>query len=213
MPKPKITLLVDELLVLSLVTLAGLGLLLHFVLPPAAGAGGQVTLTWLGLDRHHWEMVYFLGILFVLALAAAHFVMHWACYVKLYEEAVPNATLRNILAPLGAVAALLLLCLPLLVRPDVKEVGTVAGPPATPPPVQVAETKAAAPAAVQPSPQDAGAKTASFKKTRAQKISRARRPISHRPKSRHPARYGKWAKGSYCPRGPYPAYVLAARRP
>lgn len=112
MPKPKITLLVDELSVLSLVTLAGLGLSLHFVLPPAAGAGRQVTLTWLGLDRHHWEMVYFLGILFVLALAAAHFVMHWAWYVKLYEEAVPNATLRNILAPLGAVAALLLLCLP-----------------------------------------------------------------------------------------------------
>jgi hypothetical protein len=214
MNKPKITFLVDVLLFLSLVTMAGLGLLLQFVLTPAAGAGGQATLTWLGLARHHWEMVYFSGLLFVLALAAAHLIFHWSRYVKLSEEAVPNATARNILAPLGAVAALLLFCLPLLAKPDLKDVGAVADPPATPPPAQVSQAETAVPPAVQPSPQDSQAKTAALSKARPQKISPTRRPGSHGAKYRHPAPQGKWAKRKppYCPRGRYPAYVLAARR-
>lgn len=213
MHKPRITLVVDIVGFFLLAALAGLGLVLQFVLTPATGLHGPMSLTWLGLDRHLWELAYFSGLLVVLALAAVHLILHWAWYVKLYEEAVPNATVRAILAPLGAVAALLLLFLPLLAKPQLREVNVVAAPPATLPPGQVAETKVAGPAGVQLPPPDTGTKTSALTKARPQKISRRPRPVSYRLKYRYPAHYGKWHQKKpvyrYCL--PYRRYVLAGR--
>ncbi len=209
----RVAFLVDVLLLLSLAALAGLALVLTFVLIPAAGSGGEATLTWLGLPRHHWEMVQFSGLLFVLSLAVTHLVLHCTQDVKPSEEAAPQARTGKILAPLGAAG--LLLCLPLLAGLGMKEGATVAGPAAGPPAVQPAgssparipEARAAVPA-VQPSPRQAERKTAAVTKARPRKIPRLRAAY------RHPARYPTRAARSprHCPPGIRGYLLTAARR-
>ncbi|MGQ9687418.1 MAG: DUF4405 domain-containing protein [Desulfobaccales bacterium] len=219
MNKAIISIIINVLLFLTLMAMTGLGLLLQFVLTPPAGPEGAPSLTWLGLARHHWEVAYFSGILVVLALAVAHLILHWAWYVKLYAEAVPNSTVRNILASLGAVAAFLLLCLPLLGKPAVKEMGLTAAPAAAPPtlatPAPVAPpSEFAVPYMVPTYPKVGGGKTAAVAKPRPKKISQVRRPLYHRQAYRRPAFYGKGykKKPGYFRPGPYRAHVLAARR-
>lgn len=209
----RVAFLVEVLLLLSLAALAGLALVLTFVLTPAASSGGEATLTWLGLSRRHWEMAQFSGLLVVLSLAVTHLVLHCTQDVKPSEEAAPQARTGKILAPLGAAG--FLLCLPLLAGLGMKEGATVAGPAAGPPAVQPAgssparipEARAAVPV-VQPSPRQAGGKTALVAMARPRKIPRLQ------PTYRHPARHRTWATRNprHCPLG-LRADLLTAARP
>ena len=62
MDKTKLNFFIDALMFLTMMALAGLGLLIKYVLIPGRKAwaqyGRQMELTWLGLDRHAWGAVH-----------------------------------------------------------------------------------------------------------------------------------------------------------
>lgn len=212
---PRITMLADALLLLTLAALAGLGLSLQFVLTPATGPEGQVTIAWLGLPRQHWEVAYLSGVLLALALAALHLMLHHAHYATLCRQAVPSPTARKVLAPLVAGMALLLLGLPLLAKPGLRQGETMAGSEITPPPAQASRPTPPPAGEAPAAPPEARSKVASRPPAGPAKISRAPRPLPPRVSPPLRSASGHWSKRKYhyCARVTHRAYVLTARRP
>jgi len=75
MPKNTLNFIVDVLLLLAMLTMAGTGLLLYFVLPPGSRGGAGLAL-W-NLDRHEWGDVHFWSAMALLGLLTLHVVLHW----------------------------------------------------------------------------------------------------------------------------------------
>lgn len=82
MNKTRLNFLVDLALFVSMISLAGLGLILEFLLPPGSGDGhggaaGPFARTLLGLSRHEWGDLHFKLAVILLLLLAVHLVLHW----------------------------------------------------------------------------------------------------------------------------------------
>lgn len=83
MPRGKLNLILDSLLLILAGGLVSTGFVLEFILPPGSGrmeggrSGGAVRLLW-GLDRHAWGNVHFWVAVGLLAGFAVHLILHWA---------------------------------------------------------------------------------------------------------------------------------------
>ncbi|MBW2525928.1 MAG: DUF4405 domain-containing protein [Deltaproteobacteria bacterium] len=109
----KLNLLVDALAALCLATMAGIGLLLAFVLVPGrelhATHGRGVHLTLLGWDRHQWGDLHLaLSLLFV-GLVVLHVALHWKQVVCMVRRLIP--TRRPRIIAVGTFAGLSLFAL------------------------------------------------------------------------------------------------------
>jgi len=71
---------------ISMTSLAGIGLILKFVLPPGSGGGlhgpgrgggGLGAKTLLGMTRHEWGDIHFYIAAALVSLLAIHIYMHW----------------------------------------------------------------------------------------------------------------------------------------
>jgi len=131
MDKPKLRFVVQGLMFLCLMALAGIGLLMEFVLIPGretiAKYGRNVNLTFLGLNRHDWGEVHLYIALTFLSLLAVHLTLHWKKVVGLYEKMIPDPKRRNIIALAFLLVSVILIYFAFLVNPDVKEIGRGAG--------------------------------------------------------------------------------------
>jgi hypothetical protein len=127
MDKPKLRFGVQGLMFLCLMALAGIGLLMEFVLIPGkekiAKYGRNVNLTFLGLDRNDWGEVHLYIALTFLSLLAVHLALHWKKVVGLYEKMIPDQKRRNIIALAFLLISVLLIYFAFLVNPEVKEIG------------------------------------------------------------------------------------------
>ena len=131
MDKPKLRFVVQALMFLGLMALAGIGLLMEFVLIPGretiAKYGRNVNLTFLGLDRHDWGAVHLYIAIIFLSLLAVHLALHWKKLVGLYEKMIPDPKRRNIIALVFLLVSVILIYFAFLVSPEVKENGRGAG--------------------------------------------------------------------------------------
>ena len=127
MDKPKLRFVVQALMFLGLMALAGIGLLMEFVLIPGrekiAKYGGNVNLTFLGLNRNDWGEVHLYIALTFLLLLAVHLTLHWKKIVGLYEKTIPDQRRRNIIAFAFLLVSVILIYFAFLVNPEVKEIG------------------------------------------------------------------------------------------
>lgn len=150
MDKTKLNFFIDALMFLTMMALAGLGLLIKYVLIPGREAwakyGRQMELTWLGLDRHAWGAVHLYLAFLLLALLLLHVILHGKMILGLFTRFISDPTLRKGSAPIFLVLSLILLAFPLLVTPEVNEVGSREdrrlGAPATPEGLPLAITPA-----------------------------------------------------------------------
>lgn len=127
MSKAKLNLVIDGLLFLNVAAIAGIGLLINYVLVPGFRQweiyARNVDLRFLGLERHEWGAVhYVLGVVF-LALLVLHVVLHWGMIVSISRKLIPNRLARRIVAAILLVLAVLLMAFPVFVKPDVQERG------------------------------------------------------------------------------------------
>jgi len=125
MKRSTLNFLIDVVMLLAMAALAGLGILMEFVLVPgrdrAAIYGRQVDLYFLGLDRHAWGDVH-LGIgLALLALLGLHIVLHWGQVARIYRGLVTGRPMRWALGLLLVVLCAALLAGPSLVTPEVRD--------------------------------------------------------------------------------------------
>ena len=93
--KTKINLVIDSTMLLVLMTIAGLGFLIKFVLIPGykrnAFYQGDVELYFMGLTRHEWGRIHLLLGFVLLFLLLLHIILHWymiVCILKLKYMAI-----------------------------------------------------------------------------------------------------------------------------
>jgi len=131
MEKSKLNFVIDLLMFLCLMALAGLGFLMKYALPPGREAwakyGRNVQLTWLGWDRHDWGQIHLYLAFTLLGLLVIHLYLHWQMILGLYERLVPEAETRTRLAYALLIITALFLLLPFLISPDVQERGRGGG--------------------------------------------------------------------------------------
>jgi hypothetical protein len=127
MNKSKLIFFIDALMFLVMTALAGLGLVIKYVLIPGREAwakwGRQMEITWLGLDRHAWVGVLPYLVFLLLSLFILHVILDGRMMRARLTRLISQPVFRLGVAFVFLVVAMTLLALPLLVTPEVDEVG------------------------------------------------------------------------------------------
>jgi hypothetical protein len=127
MKRTHINLVIDALLLVCTAAIAGIGLLIKFVLVPGYRRweiyGRNVSLFFWKLDRHQWGTIHLSAGLVFLGLLALHVILHWSMIVGIYRGLVPNRITRRLAATILVCITVLLLAFPLLIRPEVHDQG------------------------------------------------------------------------------------------
>ena len=131
MDKTKLNFVIDALMFLCLMAIAGLGFLMYYILPPGrlihAVYGGSVNLSWLGWDRHDWGDIHLYLAFTLLALLAIHLILHWKMIVGLFARLLPDPKLRFRVGLAFLIISLLLIYFPFLITPAAGEKGRGGG--------------------------------------------------------------------------------------
>jgi hypothetical protein len=127
MNKSKLNLCIDALIFLFIAAQAGLGLVIKYVLIPGREAwtkyGRQIEISWLGLDRPAWIEVQLYLLFLLLGLLALHVIFQWRTILGLLAGLIPQPLSRLGVLSIFLVSAVTPLVLPLLITPEVNEVG------------------------------------------------------------------------------------------
>lgn len=120
--KPKIRLVIDALMFLAMAALAGLGLLMKYVLVSGKEAqviySTRVNLYFLGLDRHDWGTIH-LYIAYALAgLLVIHIFLNWKQILNMFRKLLGTQMTRQITALVFIIVCLLLIVFPFMVNPE-----------------------------------------------------------------------------------------------
>ena len=125
----KLNILIDYVLLLLLAAMAGLGLLIKYVLISGSRQwalyGENVDLRWCGLDRHQWGTIHLLVAAAFILFLLLHLIFHWKPICTMTRQLLPTKGPR-----LFAVALVMLLTLALLIFPaflDVKPIAILQG--------------------------------------------------------------------------------------
>lgn len=127
MKKSKLNLILDALLLLCIAAIGGIGFLMKYVLVPGHQRWEiyrrNVDLFFWGMGRHEWGTIHLvIGFVF-LALLVLHLALHWGKLVSIYRTLVPNRFGRCVITVILVCLTILLLIFPLLVHPEVHEIG------------------------------------------------------------------------------------------
>jgi hypothetical protein len=132
MDKPKLHFVIDAMMFLTLMALAGLGFLMKYILPPGrevmARYGRNLYLSWLGWDRHDWGDIHLYLAFALLTLLVIHLILHWKQIVGLFQRLVPDPRRRYKIALIFLLLSLLLIYFPFLITPDMQPRGRGGGP-------------------------------------------------------------------------------------
>jgi hypothetical protein len=121
--KTKINLVIDAVMLLVLVAIAGLGFLIKYVLIPGykrnALYPGDVELYFMGLTRHEWGRIHLLlGFIFLLLLLI-HIILHWNTIGCIFRQMISGKALRRVIAVVLGVLCFIFLFIPLVMKPEV----------------------------------------------------------------------------------------------
>jgi hypothetical protein len=120
--KTKIHLLIDAVMFLQMMAIAGIGFMIKYVL--VAGFkrydiyGRDVDLTFWGLDRHEWGSIHLYISFSFLFLLILHIVLHWDTIVCIFKKMVLNHKTRLIIVLSFLLLSILFIVGPLFIKPD-----------------------------------------------------------------------------------------------
>ncbi len=127
MDRPKLNFVIDALMFLVLLAIAGLGFLMKYILPPGREVwlryGRNLDLTWLGWDRHDWGSIHLYLAFTLLGLLIIHLILHWSMIVGLFARLIPNPRRRTWVGVAFLIISLLLIYFPFLITPEMGERG------------------------------------------------------------------------------------------
>ena len=122
MDKSKLNFVIDALMFLCLMAMAGLGFLMKYVLPSGRDAwaqyGSKLQFSWLGWDRHAWGDIHLYLAFALLGLLVLHIILHWSQILGLFHRLVPDSRRRYRIALIFLLLSLLLIYFPFLITPD-----------------------------------------------------------------------------------------------
>ena len=127
MDKLKLNFVIDALMFLCLMAMAGLGFLMRYVLPSGRDAratyGSNLQFSLMGWDRHDWGDIHLYLAFTLLILLVLHIILHWRQILGLFQRLVPNPRQRYRIALIFLLLSLLLIYFPFLITPDSKARG------------------------------------------------------------------------------------------
>ena len=123
--KSKLNLSIDIFMFLLLMPIAGIGLLIKYVLIPGIQRnliyGSNIDLTFWGLTRHQWGTIHLILSVTFLTLLILHILLHWKMIICILKKMIPNKYLRIGLLGFLAVFSLIVLFSPLLIKPELND--------------------------------------------------------------------------------------------
>lgn len=125
--KSKTNFVIDALMFLFMMAIAGIGFFMKFILIPGKERwvkyGRNVELYLFGMDRHEWGTIHLILGLTLLGLLVLHIVLHWKMILNLYRCLIGSHIARKIIASVFIIACLILLISPLIIKLEVQELG------------------------------------------------------------------------------------------
>ncbi len=126
--KAKINFIIDAIMFILMGLLAGIGLLIKYVLLSGEERwikyGHNVDITFWGLDRHEWGQIHLIVAILLVAFLVLHIVLHWNTIVCLYKRIISNRAVRILCALTFMVVTLLLVLFPYFIRVETKELAS-----------------------------------------------------------------------------------------
>jgi hypothetical protein len=126
--KAKINFIIDAVMFILMGILAGLGLLIKYVLLSGTERWlkyeRNVELTFWGLDRHQWGAIHLWIAIALVSLLVLHIILHWSMIVCLYKKLMGNKTSRIVCGSIFSVLTLFFVVFPFLIHVDVDEMAS-----------------------------------------------------------------------------------------
>jgi hypothetical protein len=124
--KSKLNFLNDILMFIVMLSMAGLGFLMKYILIPGKDRwlkyGSDVDLYFLGLDRHEWGTIHLILGFILLGLLILHIVLHWKTIISFFKNFIINLTLRRIFISIYIILCFILFIFPFFIQVEVVEV-------------------------------------------------------------------------------------------
>ncbi|MCK5168725.1 MAG: DUF4405 domain-containing protein [Bacteroidales bacterium] len=128
MSKGKWNFIIDAIMFVLMAAIAGLGLLIKYVLLPGTERwikyGRSVDLTFWGLDRHDWGRIHLILALVLVALLALHIILHWKLTICLFQNLIKGKKIRIICTIFLIIITVILVIFPFFIRVDVYDIAT-----------------------------------------------------------------------------------------
>lgn len=122
--RSKINLTVDVAMFLAMMCVAGIGLMMKYVLVPGFKRneiyGKDVELYFLNLDRHEWGCIHLVASFILLFLLLLHILLHWRMICAIVIRMIPGKTIRACIVTMFAIAAFFLGIGPLFIHPQIQ---------------------------------------------------------------------------------------------
>ncbi len=121
--KSKLNLSIDIVMFLLLVTMAGIGFLMKYVVVSGEVRnviyGNQVELEFFGLTRHQWGSVHLALSIIFLFLLVLHIILHWKLIVTIYSCMFHSRYLRYGIAGILCLIGIIALFSPFILKPQI----------------------------------------------------------------------------------------------
>lgn len=123
--KSKLNLGIDLIMFLLMMPIAGIGILIKYVLIPGYERNliydANTDLSFWGLTRHQWGSIHFAFSIALMILLVLHLFLHWRMIVGTFRKMIPNRSMRTVSAMLITFSAVILISFPLLVTPEMSQ--------------------------------------------------------------------------------------------
>jgi len=123
--KLKTNFIIDILMFLCLSAMAGIGLLMKYILIPGKDRvlvyGRNVELYFWNLDRHQWGTVHLIVSLCMLGLLGIHIILHWKAVISQFKSWVAKKSFRRALTVIFVIICFLLVYFPFRINPQVED--------------------------------------------------------------------------------------------
>ncbi|HDR88402.1 MAG TPA: DUF4405 domain-containing protein [Bacteroidetes bacterium] len=123
--RAKLNLIIDALLLIQLMAMAGIGFLIKYILVPGEERnllyGRDVELYFLELTRHDWGKIHLWASISFLVLILLHIILHWKMIGCIFRQMFASKKVRTAIACVLLAISIFLAVSPFLVRPEVDE--------------------------------------------------------------------------------------------
>lgn len=121
--KTNLNLLIDAIMLILLMSIAGLGFLIKYILVPGYKRNvlykGDVELYFMGLTRHEWGNIHLWLSFVFLFLIILHIILHWEMITCIFKQMIKSKTSRAVIAFFTGFAAIFFALASFFVKPEV----------------------------------------------------------------------------------------------
>lgn len=126
MKKPQLNFTINTIMTVCMSAIIGTGFLIKFNLISGQKRwlvyGENVELYVMGMDRHQWGTVHLILGFMLIGLLAVHIFLHWNIIISVYKKIIEQPILNKFVALGFIVICVMLILVPLFIKPEIKPI-------------------------------------------------------------------------------------------